>query len=235
VKILFDEASHTYTHKDTKEQFTSVTTFLGRYKPPFDSDKHATRVAKREGVSKELVLEMWEEEKNRACERGTNIHKLLEDYIEYGEIEDTYGWLYKSYDKAVERTIDPFDNVLCENLLYNEEIKIAGTADLIYEHKDDTFTIGDFKTNKRFRFSSQYKERMNPPVDHFDYCEFNTYALQLSFYAWLYERATGKKCRKCVIFYLREDRFLSYHVNYLKSDIYNIISTANLGSDWMDV
>ena len=76
---------------------------------------------------------------------------------------------------------------------------------------------------------------MNPPVDHFDYCEFNTYALQLSFYAWLYERATGKKCRKCVIFYLKEDRFLSYHVNYLKSDIYNIISTANLGSDWMDV
>ena len=119
MKILFDEASHTYTHKDTKEQFTSVTTFLGRYKPPFDSDKHATRVAKREGVSKELVLEMWEEEKNRACERGTNIHKLLEDYIEYGEIEDTYGWLYKSYDKAVERTIDPFDNVLCEKLLYN--------------------------------------------------------------------------------------------------------------------
>lgn len=234
MKILFDEAAHTYTHTDTKEKFTSVTTFLGRYKPPFDSDKHATRVAKREGVSKELVLETWEEEKNRACERGTNIHKLLEDYIECGEIEDTYGWLYKSYDKVVERSIDPYNKVLCENLLYDEEIKIAGTADLIYEHKDGTFTIGDFKTNKRFRFCSQYRERMKLPVDHLDYCEFNTYALQLSFYALLHERQTGKKCRKCVIFYLKEDRFVPYHVNYLKSDIYNIIKSANLG-DWWDV
>ena len=37
-------------YKDTKEKFISVTTLLGKYKPPFDSDKHATRVAKREGV-----------------------------------------------------------------------------------------------------------------------------------------------------------------------------------------
>ena len=99
--------------------------------------------------------------------------------------------------------MDPFDTVLCENLMYNEDIKIAGTADLIYEHKGNEFTIGDFKTNKRFRFSSQYKEKMKLPVDHLDYCEFNTYALQLSFYAWLHEKQTGKRCRKCVIFYLR--------------------------------
>jgi len=234
VKIQFDEASHTYTHKDTKEKFISVTTLLGKYKPPFDSDKHATRVAKREGVPKELVLETWEEEKNRACDRGTRIHKLLEDYIEYGEVEDTYGWLYKTYDKVAERTIDPFESVLCENLLYSEDFKIAGTADLIYEHKGNEFTVGDFKTNKRFRFSSLYKEKMNFPVDHFDYCEFNMYALQLSFYAMLYERHTGQKCRKCVIFYLKEDRFIPYHVNYLKSDVYTILSNANMGGHWMD-
>ena len=223
------------THKITKEKFTSVTTFLGRYKPPFDSDKHATRVAKRECVSKELVLETWEEEKNRACDRGTHIHKLLEDYIDSGEVEDTYGWLYKSYDKAAEYTIDPFDAVLCENLLYNEDIKIAGTADLIYEHKGKEFTVGDFKTNKRFRFSSQYKEKMMPPVDHLDYCEFNTYALQLSFYAWLHEKQTGMRCRKCVIFYLKGDRFIPYHVNYLKTDIYKLLSCANLNGFPYDV
>tara|TARA_R100000664_G_C2751612_1_gene138906 strand:- start:1699 stop:2388 length:690 start_codon:yes stop_codon:yes gene_type:complete len=218
VKIKFDEKAHTYTHIDTEKPFISVTTLIGKYKQPFDRDGHSKRVADREGVSQELVLEMWEQEKNRACTRGTNIHKVLEDYINYGEAEGDWGWLCKSYDKAVERSIDSFKNVLCENLLYDEEYSVAGTADLIYEHKHE-FTIGDFKTNKRFRFSSPYSERLKDPVSHLHNCEFNLYGLQLSLYAYLYEKMSGKRCRKCVIFYLQDDRFLSYHINYMKAEV----------------
>ena len=218
MKIKFDEASHTYTHIDTKKPFISVTTLLGKYKQPFDRDGHSKRVAKREGVSQEFVLEMWEAEKNRACSRGTNIHKVLEDYINYGEVEGDWGWLCKSYDKAVERSVDSFKNILCENLLYDEDSAIAGTADLIFEHKNE-FTVGDFKTNKRFRFSSPYSERLKDPISHLHNCEFNLYGLQLSLYAYLYERMTGKRCRKCVIFYLQDDRFVSYHINYMKAEI----------------
>ena len=226
MKIKFDEASHTYTHKDTDKKFISVTTLLGKYKQPFDRDGHSKRVAEREGVSQELVLEMWEQEKNRACSRGTNIHAVLEDYINIGEVEGDWGWLCKSYDKAVERSIDSFKNVLCENLLYNEEYSVAGTADLIYEHKHE-FTIGDFKTNKRFRFSSPYSERLKDPVSHLHNCEFNLYGLQLSLYAYLYEKMSGKRCRKCVIFYLQDDRFLSYHVNYMKAEVESILASIN--------
>ena len=219
MKIVFDPESHTYTHKDTGEKFISVTTLLSRFKKPFDKDKHSTRVAEREGVPKEMVLELWEKEKNKACERGTAIHELLEEYIKYGETADNYGWLFKSYDKAVERHIDKFKDVLSENLVYDETFKVSGTADLIYEHKDNEFTLGDFKTNKKFRFSSSFGERMLKPLDHFQVCEFNTYALQLSMYAYMYEKLSGKKCRKCIIFYLNDDRFSGYHVNYLKSDV----------------
>ena len=167
---------------------------------------------------------MWEKEKVRACTRGTNIHKILEDYISYGDVEDNYGWLCKSYDKAAERSIDSFKNVLCENLLYDEEFKIAGTADLIYEHKNE-FTVGDFKTNKKFRFSSPFCERLKDPVSHLHNCEFNLYGLQLSMYAYLYERMTSKRCRKCVIFYLKDERFLSYHVNYMKAEVEAILAS----------
>ena len=223
VKIKFNEAAHTYTHIDTGDPFISVTTLLGKYKQPFDRHGHSKRVADREGVSQEMVLEMWEEEKNRACKRGTDIHKILEDYIGYGDVKDNYGWLCKSYDKAVERTIDSFKNVLCENLLYDEEVKVAGTADLIYEHKNE-FTIGDFKTNKRFGFSSLYSERLKDPVSHLHNCEFNLYGLQLSLYAYLYERMSGKRCRKCVVFYLKDERFVSYHINYMKSEVEAILA-----------
>jgi len=223
VKIKFDEASHTYTHVDTGAPFISVTTLLGKYKQPFDRYGHSKRVAKREGVSQELVLEMWEEEKNRACTRGTDIHKILEDYISCGDVKDNYGWLCKSYDMAAERSIDSFKNVLCENLLYDEEHLVAGMADLIYEHKNE-FTVGDFKTNKKFKFSSPYSERLKDPISHLHNCEFNVYGLQLSFYAYLYERMSGKRCRKCVVFYLQDDRFLSYHVNYMKAEVEAILA-----------
>jgi len=215
--VSFDAKSHTYTHK-TLGKFISVTTLLGKYKEHFDANKHATRVAQREGVPKEMILELWENEKNKACERGTNIHELLENYINFGDTEENYMWLYKTYNNIVERCIDRYDKVLSENLLYDEDFKVAGTADLIYEHKDE-FTIADFKTNKKFRFSSAFNEKLLPPVDHLHNCEFNIYALQLSMYAFMYEKLTGKKCRKCVIFYLKEDKFIPYHVNYLKSDI----------------
>ena len=76
--LTFDEAKHTYTHNVTGERYTSVTTLLGKYKKPFDSDGAATRVAKREGVTKEMVLELWENEKNRECDSGTMMQKLLE-------------------------------------------------------------------------------------------------------------------------------------------------------------
>lgn len=223
MKIKFDEASHTYTHVDTDAPFISVTTLLGKYKQPFDRYGHSKRVAKREGVSQELVLEMWEEEKNRACTRGTDIHKILEDYISCGDVKDNYGWLCKSYDTAAERSIDSFKNVLCENLLYDEEHLVAGMADLIYEHKNE-FTVGDFKTNKKFKFSSPYSERLKDPISHLHNCEFNVYGLQLSFYAYLYERMSGKRCRKCVVFYLQDDRFLSYHVNYMKAEVEAILA-----------
>ena len=225
--ITFTEWNHTYTHNETGEKFTSVTTILGKYKKPFDSDSAATRVAKREGVSKEMVLEMWEKEKNKACDRGTSLHKLLEDYITIGEQVDDYGWLYKTYDRCAEYNVDRYKKVLCEQLLWNEELKVYGLADLIYEHKDGTFTIGDFKTNKRYRFSSDYNEWMLPPLDHLTVCEHSTYTMQLSIYAWLYEQLTGKKCRKLVIYYLKGDRFVAHHGNYMKAEVENLLKDFN--------
>ena len=223
--ITFDEPSHTYTHNETGEKYTSVTTLLGKYKKPFDAEGMSKHIAKREGVSQECVLEMWEKEKNRACDRGTEIHKLLEDYISFGEEADDWGWLFKTYDKCAGYNVDKFKKVLCEQLVWSEEFKISGLADLFYIHSDNTFTIGDFKTNKRYRFSSAYKSWMLEPLDHLPECEHSTYGMQLSLYAYLYEQMTGMKCRKLVIYYLNKDtdRFVAHHPNYMKAEVKELL------------
>jgi ATP-dependent exoDNAse (exonuclease V) beta subunit len=226
MSVRFNEESHTYTH-ETLGEFISVTTLLSKYKKPFNTHTHAQRVADREGVSKEMVIEMWEKEKNKACDKGSEIHKLLENYVMYGECADSYNWLYKAYNKVTSYSIDSYKKVLCENLLYNEQYKIAGTADLIYDH-GDTFTIADYKTNKKFRFSSSFDDYLLEPVSHLTNCEFNIYGLQMSLYAYLFETLTNKKCRKCVVFWLDGDVLRPYHISYMKQEILSILNHYKL-------
>lgn len=220
--VDFNEETHTYTNTETGEKLISATTILGMYKPEFDRMGNARRVANREGLDISFVLDMWERDKNKACEYGTHIHKVMEDYLTEGKQESEYKKLYESYNKY-EKVFDGFRDRHCEKQLFNLEYNIAGTADLIYE-KEDSFFIGDFKTNKQFRFYNSYGEYYNPPISHLSVCEFNTYGLQLSLYAHLHEISTGKKCRGLVIFYKsKNDEWYPIRCNYMKCEIENLI------------
>ena len=225
--IIFDEKSHTYTNIDNGNKYTSVTTLLGKYKKPFDSATHSKRVAEREGVTQEFVLESWRATTKTATDRGTKIHKLMEDFVKVGEVNDEYSYLYKSYNKFVTSYIGNYKKILSEELLFLHDYEVAGTSDLIYEREND-FIVADFKTNKKYRFSNDFNDYFKSPVDHLTYCEFNTYALQLSMYAYMYEQKTGKKCNKIVTLYLEEDRWIPHHANYLKTDIINILENYKL-------
>lgn len=213
--ISFNEVKHTYTNTETDESYISVTTLLGNYKTPFDKDLHSTRVANREGVPKEMVLEMWSKEAKIATDKGTNIHKVMENYISLGEELSKYEYLYKSYEKCESENIEKYNKVLSEQLLYNHTYRVAGIADLIYD-QGNYFTIGDFKTNKKFNFTSSFNDYLLYPVNHLQSCEFNNYALQLSMYAYLYENMSGKKCKGLVIYHLEDKKWRSYRCNYLK-------------------
>lgn len=224
--ITFDEKTHTYRCSKTGRELISATTLIGKYKKPFDKMEHATRVANRQGLDVDFVLDLWEKEKNRACEYGTNIHKVMEDYLTEGVEDKKHETLYNSYNKW-KHIFKNFPKLMCEEKLHDLDNFIAGTADLIYEN-DNYFMVGDFKTNKAFNFFSAYNEFMLKPVDHLSVCEFNTYGLQLSLYAYMYEKNTGKKCTGCVIFYKdKEDRFYPIRVNYMKKEIIALIEDYN--------
>jgi len=221
--IIFDEESHTYKNPETGRNYISATTLLNKYKTYFNSKDHALRVSAREGVTPEFILETWAAETKRATDRGTNIHALMENYIKTGIVKEDYNYLYRSYDRLISKEIGKFDVVLSETRMSLHEYELAGTADIIYESEHD-FIIADFKTNKRFRFANDFKEYFLQPIAHLSMCEFNTYSLQLSLYAYMYEQATGKKCKKLVTFYLKEDEWVPYYSNYLKTDILNILN-----------
>ena len=223
--IKFDKKTHKYVCEKTGKELISTTTLIGKYKKPFDKKEHATRVANRETFESARV-KIIEKEKNRACDYGTNIHEVMEDYLTTGKKVDKYDSLYTSYDKW-KHIFKNYPTLMCEEKLYDLDNYIAGTADLIYENKKH-FIIGDFKTNKAFNFYSPYNEFMLEPISHLSACEFNTYAMQLSIYAYMYEKLSGKKCSGCVIMYKdKTDKFYPIRVNYLKTEVLVLIRHYN--------
>lgn len=221
--ISFNEEKHTYTHVDTGEIYVSATQLLGKFKKPFDKDKHSQRVADKRGITQQEVLQEWESITKKSIDRGKNVHNLLENYIKFGETKKDWTWLYKSFDKQRDIICDRYDYIHSEKLLWNDQFKIAGTCDVLIE-RDSEFCILDFKTNKKMSISNPYKEFLKPPLDFLQYCEYNLYALQLSLYAYMFEQQTNKSIKSLSILYLNEDRFIPYHTPYLKLEIKELLN-----------
>jgi hypothetical protein len=224
--IIFDEETHTYTNTETNENYISVTTLLGKYKPKFDSQLHAERVAKREGLPVDVVLEFWKDLNVISTDKGHEIHKILEEFIINGTPDKKHQSLLDYIGAQISN--NGHFKVAAEQRFYNHENKIAGTADVLFENAN-YFKIWDLKTNKKIRFTNDFPDDkfLLEPVDHLVNCEYSAYALQLSLYAYMQEALTGKKCLELKIIFLnpKDDLYNieEIYVPYLKYEIEQII------------
>jgi len=225
--VILDHDSHIYTNTETGEQYTSVTTFIGAYKKPFDKDKWSKVVADREGTTQEQILNKWSEITTTAQNRGTNVHLVMENYIKTNKIQKGFEELVDSFVKKTTGIINPNSKILSEELLYSHEYKLAGMSDLIVEN-GNIFYVLDFKTNKKYNFVNKYNEYFFEPIDYLQQCEFNTYTIQLSIYAWMHEQLTGKKCGGIKVFYLREFKDKTFWQEipspYMKSSVLDLLN-----------
>jgi hypothetical protein len=131
--------------------------------------------------------------------------------------------LLRAYHET--KGLDLSGDVISEDIIYNHTYKLAGQSDIIHIVDNKTFDIGDWKTNGNFRYFDPYKKYLKKPLTHLQQCEYNSYSIQLSSYAYFYELLTGMKCRRIfVIYFLRENDSLQVvPMNYLKSDIQNML------------
>ena len=216
--VTFKEDTHQYFN-EKGEEYISGTTFLHKFQTPFDEDKFAAIKAKKLGVSVDEVKAMWKANSRKACDYGTSIHLLMQNYLTIGQIKTEYNYLYQSFNDIVLSDLINAQKIYSEKLLWIDEYKIAGTADLIIEHNDYEFSVGDFKTNKKIDFCSQYGNRLLMPISHLSDCNYNIYSLQLSLYAYLFSILSGKKCRKIFLMHLKEDKWNYISSNYMEHEI----------------
>lgn len=219
--LYFKEDTHQYFRTEDNAEYTCVSHFISKFYKKFDAKTISKFTAKKQGKTQEQVLAEWDANRDYACTRGTAFHEAMENYLKFGEISPEYKKVIENFQLLIQDIFDDIIKVHSEILLYIDEFMVAGTSDIIWEHKDDSFTVGDFKTNKKFNFYSKYNDWMLKPIEHLSHCEYNKYALQLSIYAFMYEKLTGKKCRGLVLFWLdqKTGKWQRIPVNYLKHEV----------------
>lgn len=209
--VLFNEDSHTYFLGDKK--LTSVTQYISKYKPIFDSERIAYKYAKKHGLTKEFVLEMWKYKAEEACKMGTFIHKIFEDFILGKKLV-----LNSSYSKCftAEKVIkDLFltgrlTPIETEYIVYNKEL--AGQVDCIAKNNKEEYFILDWKTNSEIKYNNIWQKMLGKYSD-LDDCSFNHYSIQLEKYKELCVEYDIKDC----------------YIIHLKDRDYDIIKTKNYG------
>jgi genome maintenance exonuclease 1 len=117
----------------------------------------------------------------KACNRGTRIHKLCEDYLLGQDIE------VDMFDKEMFNSmlpyIDKVGDVHClENKIYSHVLRVGGTVDLIADFEGEISVI-DWKTSRRVK-----------EID-----EIDGYFMQAAAYSQCFLELTGINIDKLVV------------------------------------
>ena len=153
--------------------YPSVTYVLGYYpKGKFFEDW-----LKKVGYSSEHIVK-------KAAEEGTQVHEMIEEYLNGNEVNFLNQYSNPQYSPDVWQMFlrfvefwEIYDPKLIETEvhLFSDELKVAGTCDLICEIDDKLWLI-DFKTSNHIQstyelqtavYGQCYKECFDKPIDNY--------------------------------------------------------------------
>ena len=211
--VIFKSDGHVYETLDEnleKDQikWTSVTSFVGMFKPKFDAEKQAKKSSKNKrskwyGMTPKEILAAWDGESQRAIGLGNWYHDEREKrLLEFKTIErdGTEVPIIKPIVDQNGIKIVPDqkfdDGVYPEHFVYLKSAGLCGQADLV-SIVNGKINILDYKTNKEIKekgFTNWegITSKMYNPVSHLDDCNLKHYNLQLSLYAYIIKKHNPK-------------------------------------------
>jgi len=233
--IQFIEEGHKYTiltEPDVK--YTSVTTWNHTHFPKFEADIIIENMMKGKGWKKghkywgltaDQIKAQWNSNKDAVSGAGTDLHYEIECFQNEKRLKIAYTnkELYKIYMSDNKKTLDikaiewryfidfvrefpelkPFRT---EWLIYDDEVKISGSIDMVYENTDGTLSIYDWKRCKNItRINNFNKFGLPPQICHLPDSNFWHYALQLNTYKAILEKKYGKIIKELFLVRLHPD------------------------------
>jgi len=187
------------------------------------------------------ILDEWQRKKDIACNRGTKIHKELEELVTGKDIMHQDKMLKHFNLKGDFKCVKENNYFSEEKALYPElllfyesedkYLKLAGQADLVIKDGKDSYIV-DFKTNNKietkphFNYSTKQEETLNFPLNNLKNTTLVKYQLQLSTYAWMIEQMNPELKTKglVIIHFDHEGDVTNYHLDYLKDDVTRMLN-----------
>jgi ATP-dependent exoDNAse (exonuclease V) beta subunit len=201
--ISFDEVPHIYTI-DGDSDFMSVTTWIHSHFEHFDADAIITRMmrgnrwtqSKYYGKTPGEIKEGWEKTRDEAATAGTAMHLDIERF--YNQVivnnetqEYTHFLNFASQFLEVRPDVLPYRT---EWMVWDTNLKFAGSIDMVYENPDGTLIIYDWKRSKEVNKTNGWGSSAHTEcVNHIPDTNFWHYSLQLNTYKALLEKNYGKK------------------------------------------
>jgi hypothetical protein len=236
LNIDFEEEGHKYIIKnDLKSVYTSVTTWNHLHFPKFNADSVIINMFKSKnwkeghkywGLSLEEIKNLWKANGETVSSAGTDLHykiecfmnnenlvseythnDLLHDYEKYEkdekDVNDSKEWYYFLEFIRNFPNLKPYRT---EWVIYDEELKIAGSIDMVYENEDGTLSIYDWKRSKEINRVNNYnKYAITKCISHLPDSNFWHYALQLNTYKVILERKYNKIVKDLFLVRLHPD------------------------------
>lgn len=203
-RISFEEETHTYTIDGQREGWISCTGFIHSFFQHFDADAVIAKMMsspkwtsnKYYGMTADEIKKQWDDSKNEASSAGTRMHLDIEHYNNADPVGNLAGdnyeplegkeWSYfLDYEKK-HRIKKGFFPYRTEWLVFKEDIKLAGSIDMVYKKADGTFAIYDWKRAKEMKFENSFQSGLHP-LDHLPDTNYWHYSLQLNIYRRILE------------------------------------------------
>lgn len=213
--IVFDEPTHTYTING-EEGYMSATTFVHSNFPAFDEELIIKRMMNSKNWEKnkyypmtaEQIKEAWEINRNEAAQAGTNMHEMIEDYyngkytldmLPSDSIEMNYFKEFRN-DYEIACNLTPFRT---EWRVFHEELKIAGTIDMVFKNEDGTLSIVDWKRCRQMKhmINTNWPQQrsLNPKLQRLFDTNYYHYTLQLNLYKHILETKYDVKVKELIL------------------------------------
>jgi len=221
---------------DPKTNYTSVTKWNHSHFPKFDQDAIIEKIFKSKGwgpenkywgQTAEQIKALWKVNGESSAGAGTKLHEEIEHFMNNDNLDlnsaYTHKDLWENYKNDPNRGIIPYTAeweyflqfindypdmkpYRTEWMIFDEDLKIAGSIDMVYENPDGTLSIYDWKRSKDIsKINGWDNFAKNPLISHLHDTNFWHYALQLNTYKAILERKYGKTVTKLCLVRLHPD------------------------------
>ena len=250
--IKFEEEGHKYTILcDPNSKYTSVTTWNHSHFPHFDANGIIKNMMKGKGwkeghkywgLTAEQIKTQWSNNASAVSGAGTDMHYEIECFMNNPNLQPNYTHkeLYEHYmdqekEQKKEKSLEwqYFINFVKETphlkpyrtewTVFNEDLKLAGSIDMVYENPDGSLAIYDWKRVKEItRVNNFNKYAITKSICQMPDSNFWHYSLQLNTYKAILEGKYNKKITDLYLVRLHPDA---------EEKTYELIKVPDLSAD----